>query len=264
MTNVILGGKQAVFVAMFVDNEQLPEAERLPDYQIALRAGYSENNVRQTASRLMSSVDVQRAISARKQQLAEQAAGLANVDAKRVLQEWAEIAVGDPTEIVGVRRVNCRHCWGFAFAYQRTDAELAKEQAQEMQDAIFNGREMNTEKFTGGGGYRHTRDANPACPECDGEGVEDVYVKDFRRLTAKQRKLIAGVKQGRYGIEIQFRDQDGALHRIAQYLGLLVEKREHSGPNGGPIQTAQVTYSLPSDPQEASRAWQLLMEGKTV
>lgn len=242
---------------MFVDNE-LAE-EQLPDYEVAVRAGYSAKNARTTASKLLASPNIQAAIAERKRLLAEQAAGLVDVDAKRVLREWAEIAVGDSTEIVTVRRLNCRHCYGFAFRYQYTDAEYAKGTAE----AMDLGQDLD--RFKGGNGYVYVRDPNPDCPECCGEGVEDVHIKDFRKLTPAQRKMIAGVKQGKHGIEIQWRDQDGALKNLAQYLGLLVNKNEHTGKGGGPIQTQNqnVNYTLPADPVEAAKQYQLLMEGKS-
>lgn len=264
MANVILAGKQPVFVAMYVDNELLPVNERLPVYQVAINAGYAERAARNAASLLLANPNVAQAIEERKRALAEAAAGAEDVDAKRVIQEWATIAVGDPTEIVGVRHLNCRHCWGFNFGKQYTDAEYAKETAEALNDATFNGVPVDLSPFTGGPGFRKTKSPNPECPECDGEGIEDVYVKDFRKLSDKQRRLIAGVKTTRDGLEVKFRDQDGALAKLAQWLGLLVNKNEVSGPNGGPVPVAAVTYALPSDPQEASRAWQLLMEGKTV
>jgi phage terminase small subunit len=262
MADVILSGKQAAFVAEYVANEAT--GGNLPLYQVAIRAGVAERNAPKYATEALANPKIQAAIAERKRLLAEQAAGLTDVDAKRVLREWAEIATADPSEVVTVRRLNCRHCWGFQFGYQRTDAEYAKDTAEELEDAQAEGRNAELDRFSGGPGFRHTRDPNPECPECDGEGVEDVFVRDLRKLSGPARRLIAGVKQGRHGIELQFRDQDAALRNLAQYLGLLVNKNEHTGANGGPIQTqnANVNYDLPADPVAAARAYQLLMEGK--
>jgi phage terminase small subunit len=264
MSNVILLGKQAAFVALYVDNEEKPDGDKLPAYQVALNAGYAPRTAVAMASELLAKPNIKAAIAERKRERVNAALGLGNVDAKSVVAEWVRIAFADPTRITHVRRLNCRHCWGFSFAYQRTDAELAKDQAQEMQDAVFNGREFKAHLFEGGGGFRMTKDPNPQCPECDGEGIEDVYVADMRRLPPELRRLVASVEQTRNGVKVTMRNQDDALQRIAQFLGLLVNKNEHSGPNGGPVPVAAVNYTLPSDPMEASRAYQLLMEGKTV
>lgn len=252
---VILSGKQAVFVAEWVANEAKPEAERLPGYQVAVNAGVAPRNAAAYASLALSNPKIIAGIAERKRQLAEDAAP--DVDVKRIVREWADIAFADATEAITVRRVNCRHCWGLGHAYQWTDGELARESAEDMQREAF-----DSSRFIGGGGYRYTRDPNPDCPECCGEGVEDVHVADLRKLRGPVRRLISGVKQGKNGIEILFRDQSEALAKLAQWAGLLVNKNEHSGPGGGPIPTAAVNYTLPSDPAEAARAYQLLMEGK--
>jgi phage terminase small subunit len=262
MAEIVLAGKQPVFVAEYVANELAGSPLTL--HEVAVKAGYAPKSASVTASQLLADPKITQAISERKRLLAEQAAGQIDVDALRVLREWAEIATADPTDVVTVRRLNCRHCWGFQFKYQRTDAEYAKECAEEMQMASAMGRDAELDQFGGGNGFRHTREPNPDCPECDGEGVEDVFIRDLRKLKGPARKLIAGVKNGKFGIEVMFRDQDAALRNLAQYLGLLVNKNEHTGANGGPIKTenANVNYQLPADPVEAARQYQLLMEGK--
>jgi phage terminase small subunit len=62
-----------------------------------------------------------------------------------------------------------------------------------------------------------------------------VFITDSRKLSAKAAKLYAGVKQTKDGIEIKMRDQDAALANISKYLGMLVDRKELSGPGGGPI-----------------------------
>lgn len=261
MADRVLTIKQSQFVVAYVDNEL--SGGKLTGTEVALRVGYSKKTAYERSSALLALPEIQKAIADRKTWLAQQEAG-PGLDARQVLREWAEIATADPTEVITVRRLNCRHCWGFQFGYQWTDAEYAKETAEEMQMADTMGRPAELDQFGGGPGFRRVRDPNPECPECCGEGVEDVLVRDLKRITGPARKLIAGVKQGRHGIEVQFRDQDAALRNLAQYLGLLVNRQEHTGKDGGPIQTqnANVNYTLPDDPVEAARQYQLLMEGK--
>lgn len=249
-------GKQGAFVVAWVDNELKPEGEKLPAQEVAVIAGVDAKGAHVYAARALANPKILAAIEARKTELAQAAAGTLDVDAKRVIREWTEIAIGDPTEIVTVRRLCCRHCHGFQFGYQWTDHEYATETAKAM--------ELNEplDRFSGGPGFRHTREPNPACTECAGEGVEDVYIKDLRKLTPRQRRMVAGVKQTKFGIEVVFRDQDASLAKLANWLGLTVERREHTGPGGGPIQTANVNYTLPADPAEAAKAYTMLMEGK--
>lgn len=44
------------------------------------------------------------------------------------------------------------------------------------------------------------------------------------------------------GIKIKMYDKKGALVDIGKHLGMFVEKHEHSGPDGGPIQTETRTW----------------------
>jgi phage terminase small subunit len=249
-----LTNAQSKFVVAYVDNELA--GGKLSGTEIAVSVGYSPKTAFERAPALLAMPSIQEAIAERKTWLAENAAG-PEIESKRVLREWTQIALGDPTEIVSVRRPNCRHCWGVGYAYQWLDGEYAEGTAEAMRlgDTL--------DRFKGGPGFRQLRDPNPDCPECAGEGVEDLHVKDFRKLTDAQRRLIAGVKYGKHGLEVSYRDQDAALLNLARFLGLVVNKNEHGGPNGGPIPVASVNYTLPSDPVEAAKAYQMLMEGKT-
>ncbi len=259
MLKDLLMGRQQAFVNAWVRNEQLPVADRLPDYQVAIRAGVKPESASAWAAEALKLPKIIQGIEARKHEMAEFAEGrIDGVDCVRVIHEWMQIAIGDPTEIAKVRRLCCRYCWGDGFQYQHTNAEYAQGTAR----ALELGDDLA--EFSGGAGFDKLREPNAECPECAGEGVEDLHIADFRKLTPTQRRLIAGVKQGKYGVEIQWRDQDAALMNLAKWYGLVVNRNEVSGPNGGPIPTANVNYTLPTDPAEAARVYQLLMEGKKV
>jgi hypothetical protein len=254
---VILNGKQAAFVEAVVANDMLPEDQRVSGTKLALIAGVSEKNAQQYASKNLADPIIQAAIAERKQQLVNNNDYLRSlgVDAQRVLREWAEIATADPTEIATVRRLCCRHCYGIGFAYQYTDAEYARDTAQ----AIANEDDMSI--FVGGPGFDKSREPNPECPECCGEGEPEVFIKDLRKLSATARKLVKSVRQGKYGIEVEMRDQEEALRNLARFLGVYVDRKELTGKDGGPIQTQNVNYNLPADPAEAARVYQQLMSG---
>ncbi len=104
----------------------------------------------------------------------------------------------------------------------------------------------------GGFGYNRTIEPNASCPDCDGAGVEDIFFADTESLTGNERKLIAGVKRTRDGLELKLRDQDGALRILAQYAGMLVERKELTGANGGPLGIANFKADELSDDQLAA------------
>lgn len=198
------------------------------------------------------------------------------LDQKSVVTHWVEIATADPSRVVKTRRVNCRHCYGIGFAYRwRNTDEWALAYAEALDRNTERQRKRDKGKdgvppdeplptLDGGVGWRRPDKPNPDCPHCDGEGKPDVFVADMDMLTGPERRLIAGVKQTKDGLEVKLRDQDRALENIAKVLTMFGERREISGPGGGPVPVAAVHALMPVDPVQASRAYADLIEGKTA
>ena len=124
-----------------------------------------------------------------------------------VLKQWMMIAGADPSELVKVKWFPCSACW-----------EGAEDSAQ--------------------------MPINPLCSRCKGEGQKIVSITPTDQLSPAARRLYAGAKQGKEGIEIKMHDQLGALRSIADYLGMVNRgSTALTGPGGGPLQlvTANVT-----------------------
>jgi len=203
--------------------------------QAAIRAGYSPKTAGEQACVLLKNPKIQALVDEQVAKVGE----IVAFEAADVLREWVLLATADPSKISHVRRVNCRHCWGVGHAYQWKPREYAE--ACDSEGA--------PPPCDGGFDFVLNREPNEACPECEGEGVEETFFEDMRTLGPAERKLIAGVKRTKEGIEVKLRDQDGAVQQIAKYLGLLVEKRELTGKNGAPLIGAAPPVDLPSDPQ---------------
>lgn len=196
--------------------------------QAYMRAGYSEEGAGQASHKLLKNTEIEQAIAERKQEIAIHA----KIDASWVLKQWHDIATADANELMQLRRVCCRHCHGEDHMYQWTEAEfLAAVVANAVDD-------KNAPDTMGGLSFDATAEPHPECPTCHGEGHMDLHFHDTRKLTGAARRLYAGVQRTKEGIRILTRDQDAALANISRYLGMLVDKREISGPNGGPIPTA--------------------------
>lgn len=177
-----------------------------------------------------------------------------------VILEWVTIATADPGELVRLRQFCCRHCHGVDHQYQWRDAAEYAEQV----DAAMRGnaalpRGAPPIAFpTCDGGFGFVRNLAPvaSCTHCNGDGSVDVWITPNDKLSPAGRKLFAGIKQTKDGIQVLMRDQDGALANLARCLGMFVEKREISGPNGGPIPSANVTLVADVSLDEATRIYQ--------
>lgn len=185
-------------------------------------------------------------------------------DATMILRDWLTIATADASELSRTRRFCCRHCYGIEGRYQwRNETEFGVAVARTIDyNATKSSRAIAKPMpdCEGGFGYDRNRAPNPDCSACDGDGELDVYVADTRSLSPAARRLYAGVKTTRDGIEIKTRDQDAALVNLAKYLGMFVEKHEHSGPGGGPIPSASVVAEVSA--KKAGEIYAAVMTGK--
>jgi phage terminase small subunit len=158
------------------------------------------------------------------------------VEAKEVARRWMQIATVDANELVEFRRRCCHHCWGQDFGYQRTDGAFRAARARhgievkKMQQA---GRDLVEEipEFDpmGGPGFDASRDPNPDCPECRGDGEGGVHVKDTRDMSEAARAAYAGVRVTKDGVEIKMHDAMRATELLGKHFGMLTENVKHSG-----------------------------------
>lgn len=209
----------------------------------AIRAGCeNENSARVAASKWLSNNNVLAAIEERKAELAA-AAGLTP---EKVLKLWLNIAEADPSELMQIRRVCCRHCHGFGHHYQWTENEYLS--------AVSKAAEDNKPAPDGMGGFGYNMNAEPHsdCPHCGGDGYERVIVADTNKLSPKAKLLYAGVHTTKDGIKVITRDQDAALANLSKYLGMTIDRKEISGPNGGPIPTLNLKADELTDDQLAA------------
>ena len=205
--------------------------------QAAIRAGYSARTAKQQAQRLIKKDSVQAAIQKEMNKRAERT----EITADKVLQRWWDIATADPNDIIHLRRVCCRHCFGKEYQYQWRDEEeyaLAVDRSEKLAKEVE--KEPIIPSDAGGYGFDRLAKPNPECPYCRGEGNPELHIEDTRDLGPKAKLLYAGIKQTQAGIEVKFQDQAKALENVAKHLGMFVEKKEITG-------NIEVGIKLPSD-----------------
>jgi phage terminase small subunit len=169
-----------------------------------------------------------RHILARICEMRDAAARAAIMDGSKVIAEWMAIASADVNDLMQYQRVNCRHCHGANFEFQWiNDVEYARSVAK----AIDFKQPLPTNN--GGYGFKENLAPNACCPNCAGEGIGRVHMQDSRYLSPEAKRLYAGVKQTRDGVEIKIRDQDAALLNLAKYFKLLAPEDKSDKEDGG-------------------------------
>lgn len=201
-----LTAKQRLFVAEYLKD--------FNGYQAAVRAGYGQKGAAAQAARLLINVNVQNAISDALKRREERT----EITSDMVLKRWWQIATADPNELMQLRRGACRYCHGFGHQYQWTEREF--EEAKLMAEL----NEVPPPLMLGGFGFDKTKAAHPKCPECNGEGQQEVFIHDTRKLSSAGKLLFAGVKQTKFGIEVLTQSQEAALLNVAKHLGMFTEK----------------------------------------
>jgi phage terminase small subunit len=206
--------------------------------QAAIRAGYSVKRAEFTGSDLVRNRKVAEAIAARMKEREERT----EITQDMVLKRYWAIATANPNELIEFRRVCCRHCFGIDHEYQWVDkAEFERAVASERKSAKDDGRKPSLPTDRGGYGFNPTLRPHPKCTMCHGEGRGQIFAHDTRDASPAALALYAGVKQTKEGLEVKLHDQVAALRDVARHLGMFKEKVEHTGKDGGPIQSESVT-----------------------
>lgn len=174
---------------------------------------------------------------------------------ERMLDENADIAFADPSELTQWRIGCCRRCYGEDHRHQWKEFEyieaLERWEAQDVKAKAV----TPMPDVAGGFGYDQTVEPNPACPACRGEGEGRMVMMDTRKLSPRARKLYRGVKQTRNGVEIEVADQDKARDNVVRMLGGYKDGLKLTGGIG------VLAGALPTDPLEAERVYRAMIEG---
>jgi hypothetical protein len=210
--------------ALFV----LEYAKDLNGTQAAIRAGYAPDSAHVEAARLLEDSDVQTAVQ---DLLAERAREL-KIEASDVLRQLIEIAIADPNDLVQYRRTCCRFCWGDGHLYQRTPNELTRDrESHDLRELDLQRKDERHQPRAfdeaGGTGYNALKAPHEACPECFGQGIETMHIADTRHLRGPARRLYAGAKRTKDGVEIKMHDQDKARELIGRHLGMFLDRVKH-------------------------------------
>lgn len=207
-----------------------------------VRAGGAPKHAKQAAHDLMKKTEIKVAIAEAQRECLERT----GLSADMLLLQLYDIATADPRELSELRRACCRYCWGRDHRYHWTTAEFDRETRKaEALNTRPKANPVPMPECEGGLDFDRTRDPNPKCPECRGEGYEREFFHDSRKLTGKAARLFGGVKRTKDGIEVLMQSQEKAREMLAKHYGLLKDRMEMTGKDGAPLQSAVII--LPSN-----------------
>lgn len=190
----------------------------------------------------------------------QQAAAAAGLTVSRILEELYAVALGDPRSVMHVRVSCCRYCYGIDGKYQWERGEY-----EEAVEAALESEKGRMPALKGGLGYDAKLEPNAACRRCGGRGDVQVFVTDMRKLTPAQARMIESVEQTKDGVRVKLKDSGRYLELLMKYMGMMTERKELSGPGGGPIPLQAVSAKELSDDQLAALALGagVVLEGET-
>jgi phage terminase small subunit len=194
------------------------------------RAGYKSkgNAAEVSASQLLRNPKVAQYLAEKRAARVERV----EITQDEVLRELRSVMTSDTNEIVQYRRHCCRYCYGKDFRYQLTPSEQERRRGEyDVECGQLLSKKVKPDQIPpfdelGGIGYDKRRDPHPDCPECFGEGVGSIFVKDTRKLSPALKSLYAGVKLGKDGLEVKLHSKDKATELVARHLGMLKDKVE--------------------------------------
>ncbi len=198
-----LTAQQRLFVAEYLKDGNATQA--------AIRAGYSKKSAEQIGYQLLQKTSVAQAIAQQQKASIERTIG----GADEVLAQMWQLATFDANQLSQYRRGACRYCWGFGHQYQWRDMVEFEEKRLEATE-----RDKREPVDVGGYGYDHTREPNPGCPRCNGDGIGQPYFADTRKLSPVAALAYSGVKLGKNGVEITSISRERMFEAVIKRLGL--------------------------------------------
>lgn len=265
--------KQQAFVIAYLETGNASEAYRR-SYDVSRMKDATINN---NASALLKIDEIAESVAEVQKQKIERAV----MNRAQMLDLLTDIATADNNAFSEIQLRNCRHCWGVDFKYRwHSEHEYSRVLAETMDrnDKAQRDWQRNAElgakgpppepaplpNDEGGYGFRPPHDPNPECPYCLGEGIREVVFKDTRKLGPKERRLFAGVKMTKDGLEVKTASQEHAREVLRKEFGI-GSVQEKSAPAPGAIigvQTDKASVTIVADPLEAARQYQQFMKGE--
>lgn len=146
-----------------------------------------------------------------------------------------KMVTADINEIMELRRFNCRHCHGKDHLYQWKDEDEYKKVCAEIKRDAGDGQKVELPSNAGGFGFDTHGEPVDGCPECHGDGRQDIHFKDTRFLSEGARMLYAGIELTQNGMKVKVHDQLAILQLLMRHMGMLDPKLTLKGDKDNPL-----------------------------
>lgn len=180
------------------------------------RAGYKGKYARQAAYEVLRKPEVKIEVERIRSTIIGK---IQSISSSVVIDDAVAVMTADPLDLVGHKDGACRFCHGRDHLYQFTinEQSVDRRRYKTTDDWLVQGIPYDG---AGGVGYDKYADPHPDCPECNGKGVPYMVIRDSRTIPPEARKLVAGYKMTKNGLEVTMRSQDAAREALARYLGM--------------------------------------------
>jgi hypothetical protein len=150
------------------------------------------------------------------------------VDQKEIVKFLYSVITADLSEVMEHYRGCCRYCWG----YDAENPDILNHEYQYKNKAErIEARAKHKDKYklkkrvphfsNGGLGYDKFRIPNPDCPECNGDGISQVLIKDTN-ASGPARHLVQSVNINSAGkVEVRLHDKVRVAELLMRHLGML-------------------------------------------
>lgn len=183
------------------------------------------------SSRLLSLAKVRKAIEA------GQKARIQRIEytQDQMFNRLLRMMTADVNEIMEVRRFNCRHCHGKDHLYQWKDEAEYQRVCDEIVADAPEGQIPKVPSCAGGYGFDERADPVAGCPNCHGDGRQDIHFKDTRFLSEGARMLYGGVELTQNGMKVKIHDQLAITQLLMRHMGMLDPKLTLKGDKENPL-----------------------------
>lgn len=231
--------KKSLITETVVENDELSAkekvfvAEYLKDFnatQALIRTGHKGKNASQSAYQLLQKPSVQTAIRS----AVSVRANKLGIDGDELMRIWAETINYDANELVQIRRIPCPYCYAendqpqytiktYNAAKKFHDAKRKRRLAADPEDDIGEFPTMKEVSF-----IDPHKPANPECPICHGDGIEEYFPQDTRFLSEAGKRMYCGAAMVMGDIQYMIKSKEKAADNLARALGMFREKPEET------------------------------------